>query len=112
MKTPGFDISAPPPWEQGQPAQQSGDGFPVLEYLQLLWIRRKLIIAITVFASVVGWIQVNQIPDIYTASSKIMIGGAQPNVVNIEAVLTRDLWGDELMRVYDSAHPRARRGGT
>ena len=36
-------------WEE-----DSGDKLPILDYLQLLWFRRKLIVAITIFVAVVA----------------------------------------------------------
>jgi capsular exopolysaccharide synthesis family protein len=83
-------------WEQGADTGLSGQDFPIIEYLQLLWYRKKLIIAITMFAAVVGWIQVNQIRSIYTATSTLIVGSQQTNVVDIETVLSRDVWGDAL----------------
>jgi uncharacterized protein involved in exopolysaccharide biosynthesis len=61
-------------WEADHPAGQAGEQFPILDYLQLLWFRKKLIIAITLFVAVVGWIQVNQIRSIYSATSTLMLG--------------------------------------
>ena len=90
------DTGMQPPWEQDQSPGPGADNFPFLDYLQLLWFRKSLIIAITIFVAVVGWIHVNQIRSVYTASSKIMIGVPQSNVVNIEEVLSRDIWGDQI----------------
>jgi capsular polysaccharide biosynthesis protein len=47
---------------------------PLLDYLQLLWFRRRLILVITLFVAVVAWIQVNEIQDIYSARSTMLIG--------------------------------------
>lgn len=89
---PGHDLHA------GQVEEDFGRGepFPLLEYLQILWFRRKLIIALTAFVAIAGFIHVNQIPSIYTAYSTLMIGVPEIRVVDIEQVLTRDFsWGDE-----------------
>ena len=70
-------------WE----AEETGQAFPLMDYLQLLWFRRKLIIAITVFISVVGYVQVNEIKNVYTAKSTMIIGVPESRVVDIEEVL-------------------------
>ena len=75
-----------PAWE----IEESGQQFPLLDYLQLLWFRRKLIIAITLFVAVVGYIQVNEIKNIYTASSTMIVGLPEDQVVDIESVLGRN----------------------
>jgi uncharacterized protein involved in exopolysaccharide biosynthesis len=43
-------------WDGAQPADEQGGELPLLDYLQLLWFRKKLIIAITLFVAVVGWV--------------------------------------------------------
>lgn len=86
-----------PAWEQGQPDTQQGENFPLLDYLQLLLFRKRLIIAITLFVAVVGWIQVNQIRSIYSASSTLMVGTPQSNIVDIDTVISRDIWGDAVL---------------
>jgi capsular exopolysaccharide synthesis family protein len=85
-----------PSWDEGQLPEQQGGEIPLLDYLQLLWFRRRLIVAITVFVAVVGWIQVNQIKSVYTASSKLMIGVTQSKIVDIESVLSREYYDDEI----------------
>jgi capsular exopolysaccharide synthesis family protein len=73
----------------------AGQAFPFLDYLQLLWFRKKLIIAITVFVSVIGYIQVNEIKNIYSATSTMMINVPDPQVVDIETVLSaKNSYGD------------------
>jgi succinoglycan biosynthesis transport protein ExoP len=84
-------------WDEGPDTEGQGQEFPLLEYLQLLWYRKKLIIAITVFVAVVGWVHVNQIRSIYTASSTLMLGVTQARAVDIESVLQRDYWGDQVL---------------
>jgi len=65
------------------------DSFPLFDYLQLLWFRRRLIIAVSLFVAVIGYIQVNQLKSVYTASSTLMVGVPENRVVDIEQVLTR-----------------------
>jgi capsular exopolysaccharide synthesis family protein len=84
-------------WDEGPASEGQGQEFPLLEYLQLLWYRKKLIIAITLFVGVVGWIHVNQIRSIYTASSTLMLGVQKAQAVDIESVLQRDYWGDMVL---------------
>jgi succinoglycan biosynthesis transport protein ExoP len=50
------------------------DALPVLEYLQLLWFRRWILIAFTVLSGILGWLWVNQQTPLYTASSAVLIG--------------------------------------
>jgi succinoglycan biosynthesis transport protein ExoP len=83
-------------WDPGQPADEQGEGFPLLEYLQLLWYRKKLIIAITVFVAAVGWIHVNQLRSIYTATSTLMLGVEKAQAVDIESIFSRNFYGDEI----------------
>jgi uncharacterized protein involved in exopolysaccharide biosynthesis len=84
-------------WDQEMQEERQGEGFPLLDYLQLLWYRKKLIIAITVFVAVAGWIHVNQIRSIYSASATLMLGVPQANVVDIESVVNRDFGGDQVL---------------
>ena len=71
-------------WEPEDATQQ----IPLLDYLQLLWFRKKMIIAITIFAGVIGYIQVSEIKHVYTASATMLVGVAKTNVINIESVLS------------------------
>jgi capsular exopolysaccharide synthesis family protein len=66
----------------------SGQALPLLDYLQLLWFRRKLILVITLFVAVVSYIHVNEIQDIYTARSTMVVGLPESRVVDIETVLS------------------------
>lgn len=76
-------------------SEDSGQAFPLLDYLQLLWFRRKLIIAITIFFSVIGYIQVNEIRNVYSANSTLIVGLPESQVVDIEAVLSREYLGTD-----------------
>ena len=75
----------PAPWQM----EDNDQKLPLLDYLQLLWFRRKLIIAITLFVAVVSYIQVNEIKNVYTATSTMVIGLPESQVVNIQEVLSR-----------------------
>jgi capsular exopolysaccharide synthesis family protein len=86
------------PWESGAGLDGGqGQDFPVMEYLQVLWYRKKLIVAITLFVAVVGWIHVNQIRSMYTATSTLLLGVQQPQTVDIETVWSGDYWGDRVL---------------
>jgi capsular exopolysaccharide synthesis family protein len=86
------------PWEAGAGLEGgSGTELPFLEYAQVLWYRKKLIIAITLFVAVVGWIQVNQIRNVYTATSTLLLGVQQPQTVDIETVWSGEYWGDRVL---------------
>jgi len=71
------------------------DPFPLLDYIQLLWFRRRLVIAVTLFVAILGFIYVNQLKLVYTATSTLMIGATQTQVVDIEQVLKREFYGNE-----------------
>ncbi|MFC1694702.1 GumC family protein [Pseudomonadota bacterium] len=73
------------PWQD----EDNEQTLPLLDYLQLLWFRRNLIIAITVFVAVVAYIQVNEIKNLYSATSTMVIGLPESQVVNIQEVLSR-----------------------
>jgi capsular exopolysaccharide synthesis family protein len=76
-------------------AEDSGQPLPLLDYLQLLWFRKKMILAITVFVAAVGYIQVNEIKNIYAATSTMLVGLPESRVVDIEEVLrTQPTTGD------------------
>jgi capsular exopolysaccharide synthesis family protein len=67
---------------------EQNQSFPLMDYLQLLWFRRKLILAITLFVGVVGYVHVNELKNVYSASSTLMVGLREEKVIPVEAVLT------------------------
>ncbi len=68
--------------------------FPLMDYLQHLWFRKKLILAMTVFVTVFGLIKINEIVDLYSAKSTLMIGLPEAYVIDLESVTDRSSWGD------------------
>ena len=80
-----------PPYDM----QQQEEPFPLLDYLQLLWFRRRLILVITILVSVIGYIQVNQLRSVYTASSSILIGIQQAAVTDFNSYMYRYYSGME-----------------
>ena len=68
--------------------------FPLMDYLQHLWFRKKLILAITAFVAVFGFIKVNEIVDLYSAQSTLMIGLPEAFVLEFDGVMDRSSWGD------------------
>ena len=68
--------------------EDAGQQLPLLDYLQLLWFRKKMIIAITLFVGVIGYIQASEIKNVYSATSTMLVGIPESNVIPIEAVLT------------------------
>jgi capsular exopolysaccharide synthesis family protein len=97
MNRTDSDQRAPQMWDESPSGESQGQEFPLLEYLQLLWYYKKLILALTVFVAVVGWIHVNQIRSIYTASSTLLLGVTQTQAVDIQSVLKQQYWGDEVL---------------
>ncbi|MFC1690028.1 hypothetical protein ACFL07_10305, partial [Pseudomonadota bacterium] len=80
-----------PVWAQ----DDQGQSLPLMDYLQLLWFRKNLILAITIFVSVIGYVQINELKNVYSATSTLMIGLPQQQVLNIEQVLSQaNTYGD------------------
>jgi succinoglycan biosynthesis transport protein ExoP len=69
--------------------EDRGQQLPLLDYLQLLWFRRKLIIAITLFVAAVGYVKISEIKNVYSASATVLMAVPQVNVVDIQQVLGR-----------------------
>jgi len=63
------------------------DALPILEYLQLLWFRRWIIIALTILSGILGWLWVNQQTPLYMASSTMLIGGPITGVTTPEMMM-------------------------
>ena len=99
MPPPGYlpqDKFAQDYFAQNYAAEE--DPFPLLDYLQLLWFRRRLIIAVSLFVAIIGFIHVNQLIPIYTATSTLLVGATETQVVDIEQVLmSRQFYGDEVV---------------
>ncbi len=89
------------------PQQGSEDPFPLFDYLQLLWFRRRLIIAVSVFVAILGFIYVNQLKPVYTATSTLMIGATKTQVVDIEQVLNRQFYGNEAVAEQEVLRSRS-----
>jgi len=60
---------------------------PILEYLQLLWFRRWIVIAFTVLSGILGWLWVNQQTPLYMASSTMLIGSPVTGVTTPEMMM-------------------------
>jgi capsular exopolysaccharide synthesis family protein len=83
------DLNPTSPGIPNLESEDTGQQLPLLDYLQLLWFRKKIIIAITIFAAVVGYIQVSEIKHVYSATSTVLMAIPESNVVDIESVLSR-----------------------
>ena len=73
------------------PATAAGAGpaeepLPILEYLQLLWYRKWIIISITLLVAIAGWVWVNQQTPVYRAQSTMMIGSAPMGAASPEVM--------------------------
>lgn len=71
------------------------DPFPLLDYLQLLWFRRRLVGALTVLVALLGYIYVNQLQSIYTAQSSLLIGYSETQPVDLSAYYYQRYFGME-----------------
>ena len=69
------------------PAQEEEEPFPILDYLQLLWFRRRLIVVITILVAAIGYVQVNQMRNIYSATSSILIGVQQSQITDFNSYM-------------------------
>ncbi|MCW8926904.1 MAG: Wzz/FepE/Etk N-terminal domain-containing protein, partial [Xanthomonadales bacterium] len=78
-----------------EPDHGGEDPFPLFDYLQLLWFRRRVIVAVTLLVAVIGFIHVNELRPVYTATSTLMIGATDTQVVDIKEVLSREFYGNE-----------------
>lgn len=67
--------------------------FPLLDYLQLLWFRRRLIVVITLLAAVLAWIYVGQLQSVYTATSSLQIGVKDTQPADLNAFLYQRYFG-------------------
>jgi len=97
MNQPTLTQNAMQNWERAAPEEQQGEPLPVFDYLQILWYRRKLIVAVTLFVALAGWVHVNQIRSIYTASATLMLGIQPAKVLDIDAAFSRDYYGDHIL---------------
>jgi succinoglycan biosynthesis transport protein ExoP len=92
MSQYGPNPSNPAPWGQ----DQAGLQFPWLEYVQLLWFRRRLILAVTVFVAVIGYIQVSEIKNVYSATSTMLINMPEKWVAGIEDLLNQSINSNDI----------------
>lgn len=99
------DYAAQDYFGQNYPGEE--DPFPLFDYLQLLWFRRRLIIAVSLFVAIVGFIHVNQLIPIYTATSTLMIGATETQIVDIEQVLSREFYGNEAVAEVEVLRSRS-----
>ena len=95
MSTPLHAVDPSPP-EARRPVEPptQEEAFPLLDYLQLLWFRRRVIILITLLVGVLGWLHVNQLQSIYTARSTLLIGVTE-RPVDLNQVLYQRYFGLE-----------------
>jgi len=92
------------------PAQGGEDPFPLFDYLQLLWFRRRIIVAVTLLVAVIGFIHVNELRPVYTATSTLMIGATDTQVVDIKEVLSREFYGNEAVAETEVLRSRSLAG--
>ncbi len=84
----------------GLPPQEpapASEPFPLLDYLQLLWFRRRLILIITLLVGLLGYLHVNQLTSIYTARSSLMIGVQDTRPADLDTVLYQRYFGPEAL---------------
>jgi len=82
-----------PPRRVEPPSQD--EPFPLLDYLQLLWFRRRLILFLTLLVGLLGWVYVNQLQSIYTARSTLLIGVTDTKPADLNQVLYQRYFGLE-----------------
>lgn len=94
MSTPLHAVEPPrhdPPRPVESPAQD--EPFPLLDYLQLLWFRRRVIILLTLLAAIFGYLHVNQLQSIYTARSSLLIGVTDSQPLDYQQALYQRYFG-------------------
>ncbi|KAA9133078.1 polysaccharide biosynthesis tyrosine autokinase [Marinihelvus fidelis] len=79
------------------PESSASEPFPLLDYLQLLWFRRRLIVLVTLLVAVVGYLHVNQLTSVYTARSSLMIGVHDSRPVDLDSMLYQRYFGPEAL---------------
>ena len=94
MSTPLHAVQ-PPSREPQRPIEPptQDEPFPVLEYLQLLWFRRRLIVMITLLVGLLGYVYANQLQSIYTARSTLMIGVTDTSGMDFNQALYQRYFG-------------------
>ena len=94
MSTPLHAVEPPyaPPSRPPEPPPQD-EPFPLLDYLQLLWFRRRLIGLITLLVALMGYLYVNQLQSIYTARSDILIGVTDTQPLDFQQAIYQRYFG-------------------
>lgn len=69
------------------PGSLQEEPLPILEYLQLLWFRRWIIIAFTILSGILGWLWVNQQTPLYMADSTMLVGRPITGVTTPEMMM-------------------------
>ncbi len=75
--------------------QAQDEPFPLLDYLQLLWFRRRLITLLTLLAALLGYVHVNQLTSIYTANTTLLIGVTDTQPLDFNQALYMRYFGME-----------------
>lgn len=73
--------------QDSHPGALQEEPLPILEYLQLLWFRRWIIITFTVLSGILGWLWVNQQTPQFLASSTMLIGSPVTGVTTPEMMM-------------------------
>lgn len=73
--------------QDSHPGALQEEPLPILEYLQLLWFRRWIIITFTVLSGILGWLWVNQQTQQFLASSTMLIGSPVTGVTTPEMMM-------------------------
>ncbi|MEE4173832.1 MAG: polysaccharide biosynthesis tyrosine autokinase [Xanthomonadales bacterium] len=94
MSTPLHAVDPPykPPSRPPDSSPQD-EPFPLLDYLQLLWFRRRLIAVVTLLVAVLGYLYVNQLQSIYTARSDILIGVTDSQPLDFQQAIYQRYFG-------------------
>ncbi len=96
MSAPLHAVERPrqePPRRVEPPVQD--EPFPLLDYLQLLWFRRRLITMLTLLAALLGYVHVNQLTSIYTANTTVLIGVTDTQPLDFNQALYMRYFGME-----------------
>lgn len=71
----------------GEIPESGNIGISLSDVLHIIWLRKILLITVTVFISILGMLYVSQLVPRYTATAQLLIGIDQAKVIDIEQVL-------------------------
>ena len=78
----------------GEMTDENSDNQSIGAYFHTLWLRRQLLLNVSVFVFLAAVLVIYQLPPRYTATTQLLVGINSAKVVDIEQVLSGNLTGD------------------